>query len=216
MLENMHDVPYLKSKHFGPETVAIMTKVCTEVKGIIPKNIPCGVQILTGGSKEALAVAKACDFDFIRSEGFVFGHIGDEGFIESDAGALLRYRRNIDAENVSIFTDIKKKHSSHAITDDVSLIETAHAAEFFHSDGVVLTGTATGKPADIKELVHLKESCSLPIIVGSGVTVDNLSHYLLADAVIIGSHFKLNGNWVNDVSSERVQLFMNAFRKQLN
>lgn len=213
IIENMHDVPYVKSKHFGPETIAVMTKVCAEVKRLIPMKVPCGIQILTGGNREALAVAKACDFNFIRSEGFVFSHIGDEGFIDSDAGVLLRYRRNIDAEDVLIFTDIKKKHSSHTITNDVSLIETAHAAEFFHSDGVVLTGTCTGKPADARELIGLKQNCNLPIIIGSGVTVDNLNQYLSADALIIGSHFKIDGNWANDVSSNCVQLFMEAKNK---
>jgi len=48
--------------------------------------------------------------DFIRCEGFVFSHIGDEGWIDAEAGSLLRYRKMIDAENVLIFTDIKKKH----------------------------------------------------------------------------------------------------------
>jgi len=38
-------------------------------------------------------------------------------------------------------------HSSHAITQDVSLVETAKAAEFFLTDGIIVTGTATGQPA---------------------------------------------------------------------
>lgn len=38
--------------------------------------------------------------------------------------------------------------SSHAITQDVNLIETARAATFFMSDAVIITGTATGQPAE--------------------------------------------------------------------
>lgn len=59
---------------------------------------------------EALAIAKACNLNFVRTEGFVFSHIGDEGFTDANAGELLRYRKRIDAENVLVFTDIKKKH----------------------------------------------------------------------------------------------------------
>lgn len=66
--------------------------------------------MLACGNKEALAIANACNLDFVRTEGFVFSHIADEGFTNAMAGELLRYRRNIDAENVLIFTDIKKKH----------------------------------------------------------------------------------------------------------
>ena len=64
----------------------------------------------TGGNKEALAVAKACDADFVRVEGFVFSHVGDEGWTDSCAGELLRYRRHIGAEGVAVWTDIMKKH----------------------------------------------------------------------------------------------------------
>lgn len=67
-------------------------------------------QVLATGNREAIAIAKACNLNFIRAEGFVFSHVADEGFTDADAGVLLRYRRNINADNVMIFTDIKKKH----------------------------------------------------------------------------------------------------------
>ena len=37
--------------------------------------------------------------------------------------------------------------SAHSITSDVSLAETAKAAEFFLADGLIVTGNATGDPA---------------------------------------------------------------------
>lgn len=57
-----------------------------------------------------MAIAHSTRMDFIRCEGFVFGHVADEGYIDSCAGSLLRYRKNIGAENVQIYCDIKKKH----------------------------------------------------------------------------------------------------------
>jgi predicted TIM-barrel enzyme len=42
----------------------------------------------------------------------------------------LRYRRTIGAEDVRVFADIKKKHSAHAITTDVDIVETAKALSF--------------------------------------------------------------------------------------
>lgn len=70
----------------------------------------CICQILAGGNQEALAVSKACGLQFIRAECFVFSHIADEGLMNACAGPLLRYRKAIDAEEVLIFTDVKKKH----------------------------------------------------------------------------------------------------------
>lgn len=67
-------------------------------------------QVLAGGNQQALAVALAAGLDFIRAEGFVFSHVADEGLMNACAGELLRYRKRIGADNVNIFTDIKKKH----------------------------------------------------------------------------------------------------------
>ena len=92
---------------------------------------------MAGANKSALAVAQALDFQFIRCEGFVYSHVGDEGWMDSCAGELLRYRKTLGAEDIRIFCDIKKKHSSHFITQDVSIAETAKAADFFHADGVI-------------------------------------------------------------------------------
>lgn len=207
IIENMHDVPYMKG-HVGPEIVAGMTVVAKAIREAV--CLPLGIQILAGANKEALAVAKAADLDFIRAEGFVFGHVADEGYIDSCAGELMRYRKMIDADKVKVFTDIKKKHSSHAITSDVDIVETAHAAEFFLSDGLIVTGSSTGKAVDIRELDALRDSVNKPVLIGSGITVDNITDYWdYANAFIIGSHFKENGFWVNPISNERLLVFMN-------
>jgi membrane complex biogenesis BtpA family protein len=213
-IENMHDVPYLK-RTVGPEITSIMSVIGYEVKNIT--KLQCGIQILAGANKEALAAANSAGLDFIRAEGFVFAHVADEGLIESDAGELLRYRKQIDAENILIFTDVKKKHSSHTVTSDVDIVETAKAATFFLSDGVIVTGSTTGKEPDANEVKNVKETVNIPVIIGSGITVNNIEKYFrYADAFIIGSHFKKDGSWKNEVDSKRVKTFMeklNELRK---
>lgn len=187
-----------------------MTRVAIELrKAVNNRDLPIGIQILAGGNKQALAVAKAAQLQFIRAEGFVFGHLADEGYTDACAGDLLRYRKAIDAQDVLILTDVKKKHSSHAITADVTLAETVHAAEFFLSDGVVLTGQATGSPADEDELNSLFGRTKLPIVIGSGVTLDNVETYFpKSNALIIGSYFKEGGQWQFPLSEQRVVEFM--------
>lgn len=144
LIENMHDIPYVQSEHIGPEIIASMTRVSGEVKRILPTT-PCGIQVLASANCQALAIAKATGLQFIRAEGFVFAHVADEGITDACAGQLLRYRKQIDAGNVLVLADLKKKHSSHAITGDVSLLETVHAAEFFATDGVILTGNISAR-----------------------------------------------------------------------
>jgi hypothetical protein len=210
-IENMHDVPYLK-RNAGHEISSLMSVIGYEVKN--KSGLMCGIQILAGANTEALAAAHSAGLDFIRVEGFVFAHIADEGIIESDAGKLLRYRKLIGAENILIFTDIKKKHSSHSITNDVSITETAKAAEFFLSDGVVLTGKSTGEEANADELKSVRETTSLPVIIGSGITAGNIEkYYNLADAFIIGTYFKKDGRWENEVDHNRVKKFLNRCKE---
>ncbi|MBE9490477.1 MAG: BtpA/SgcQ family protein [Bacteroidetes bacterium] len=211
MIENMHDIPYIKDG-VGHEISTLMTLIAYEIKR--ETKLPIGIQILAGANKEALAVAKAASIDFIRAEGFVFAHTADEGIIEAQAGDLLRYRKQIDADAVAIFTDIKKKHSSHAITQDVTLLDTAKAARFFLSDGVIVTGNHTGEAVSIDELKTLKEPLDFPILVGSGITKNNVAAYLpICDAMIIGSYFKEHGYWENELSYERVVNFMESVKK---
>jgi len=212
MIENMHDVPYLKGK-VGHEVSTIMAMIAHEIKR--ETNLPIGVQILAGANKEALAAAKASGIDFIRAEGFVFAHIADEGIIEAQAGELLRYRKQIEANSIAVFTDIKKKHSSHAITQDVNLLDTAKAARFFLSDGVIVTGNHTGSSASLEELTELKEAIDFPVLVGSGITLENVKSYLpICDAMIVGSYFKEHGYWENELSYERVANFMELVKSK--
>jgi uncharacterized protein len=206
LVENMHDRPYLKG-HVGPEIVASITACCLALKnsGIIPREMTMGLQILAAANQEALAVAQAAQLDFIRAEGFVFAHVADEGLIQAQAGELLRYRKAIGADQVAIFTDIKKKHSSHAITADVDLAETAHAAEYFLADGLIVTGTRTAVPPSLAELEAVRQASHLPLLVGSGVAEDNIRSFLaVADAVIVGSSVKQKGDWRMPVDREAV------------
>src|SRR6185295_11178203 len=172
LIENTHDRPYLKTQ-VGPEIVAAMSVIGSEVRQAV--ELPLGIQVLAGANQSALAVALACDASFVRVEGFVFAHVADEGLIEASAGALLRYRRAIGADSVRVFADVKKKHSAHALTADVDLAETAQAAAFFLADGVIVSGVATGQPTSPEEVTSVARAVSVPTLVGSGITAENLS-----------------------------------------
>lgn len=207
-IENMHDRPYLKGG-VGPEITAAMTAIAREVKR--ETGLPLGIQVLAAANREALAIAHASGADFVRVEGFVYAHVADEGVIESCAGELLRYRRQIGAERVLIFADIKKKHSAHAVTADVSVVETAKAAEFFLADGVIVTGATTGEPASADEVREVVGSTRVPVLVGSGITPQNLSRFAAAHGFIVGSSVKQGGLWCNAMDREAVRTLARAF-----
>jgi membrane complex biogenesis BtpA family protein len=209
IMENTHDRPYLKGSA-GPEIVAAMAAIGVEIRRAVP--LPLGVQILAGANMATMAVAHACGAVFVRVEGFVFAHVADEGIIESSAGELLRYRRTIGADGVRVFADIKKKHSAHAITADVDLVETAKAAEFFLADGVIVSGVATGQPTDPNEVRAVADAVSIPTLVGSGVTPENIASLAAADALIVGSSVKEGGVWSARLDADRLRSVATAFQ----
>jgi hypothetical protein len=212
VLENMHDVPYLRGA-VGPEIVAAMTVIGQAIKA--EARLPVGIQILAGANMEAMAVAHAAGLDFIRAEGYVFAHVADEGLIESSAAKLLRYRKLIGAERVQVWADVKKKHSSHAITADISLGATAEAVEFMRGDAVIVTGNVTGDAPQQSDVAEVKAHCHLPVLLGSGVTAENMAEfYDAADGFIIGSYFKVEGNWKNAVDPQRIQTLMTMIERQ--
>jgi uncharacterized protein len=209
-IENMHDVPYLRGA-VGPEIVAAMTLIGSEVKAQC--GLPVGIQILAGANLEAMAVAHAADLDFIRAEGYAYAHVADEGLIQSSAAGLLRYRRMIGAEKVQVWTDVKKKHSAHAITADVSLGETAETVEFMGADCVIVTGSATGKSPMIADVLEAKSHCNLPVVLGSGINKQNVKEfYNHADGFIVGSFFKVDGHWANAIDPTRINEFMDVLK----
>jgi membrane complex biogenesis BtpA family protein len=207
IIENMHDVPYLKGE-VGPEIVAAMTAIGIEVKAEC--GLPVGIQILAGANIQAMAVAHAAGLDFIRAEGYAYAHVADEGIIEASAAKLLRYRKLIGAESVQVWADVKKKHSAHAITADVSLGQTAETVEFMNADCVIVTGSVTGEAPQITDVKEAKSHCHLPVMLGSGISEANIDQfYKEADGFIIGSSFKVDGLWSNTVDPVRITQFVN-------
>jgi membrane complex biogenesis BtpA family protein len=209
-LENMHDRPYLKGG-VGPEVTAAMTAIAREVKR--ETGLVLGIQVLAAANREAVAVALACGAEFVRVEGFVFAHVADEGVIESCAGELLRYRRAIGAQRVLVLADIKKKHGAHAITGDVSLAETARAAELFLADGVIVTGAASGDEASPEDVQSAARAVRLPVLVGSGISARNLGRFAGAHGFIVGSSLKQGGIWSNPLDRTAVEALARAFTR---
>ena len=109
-------------------------------------------------------------------------------------------------KGIAVLADVKKKHSAHALTADVDIVETVRAADFFRADGVVVPGSSTGHPADSLELRKIKAATGdrVPVVIGSGITPENAIDFACADAFIVGSYFKEKGDWRNDLSPDRI------------
>lgn len=207
IVENHGDIPFARPDRFGPETAACMAVMTDAVRRV--SALPVGVNILANGAIQALAVAKAAGAAFIRVNQWSNAYVANEGLIDGPAGDAARYRAWLHARTVRIFADVHVKHGAHAITADRTIGELARDNEFFDADVAIATGQRTGDPTTMEELRTVAAGTSLPVVVGSGVTPDNVEDMLtVADAVIVASWLKRDGVWWNSVDPDRLRLFM--------
>ena len=210
MLENFGDRPFFP-RNVPPWTTAHMAALAVETRRRF--DIPLGINVLRNDGRSALAVAHAADAQFIRVNVLAGARVTDQGVLEGVAHDLLRDRKLLGAEETRILADVNVKHS--APLGAVKLeSEVADLIDRAGADGIIVSGTGTGKAADVNELERVKAvSGETPVFVGSGTSLDSVEDYLAsADGFIVGSFFKVDGKVENPVDAARVKEFMNKVR----
>ncbi|MEN0616557.1 BtpA/SgcQ family protein [Klebsiella indica] len=207
IVENHGDIPFSKPEDIGPETAALMAVITDNIRRRFP--VPLGINVLANAAIPALATALAGGADFVRVNQWANAYIANEGFIEGAAAKALRYRNQLQANHIRVFADSHVKHGSHAIVADRSIPELTRDVEFFEADAVIATGQRTGDSATLSEIDEIRSATSLPLLVGSGVTPDNVVEILSrTQGVIVASTLKEEGVWWNPVERARVKHFM--------
>src|SRR4029079_3132553 len=95
--------------HVPPETVAGMSRVLTVLRQ--KTKLPLGVNVLRNDGISALAIAAACEAQFVRINVISWAMLADQGIIEGRAAEIARYRKMLGA-HVLIFTDCLTKHAA--------------------------------------------------------------------------------------------------------
>ncbi len=212
IVENAGDIPFSKDTEIGLETVASVAALVGPI--IEESGLPVGINMLANGALQALAVAKATGANFVRVNQWVNAYVANEGIVEGPAGRALRYRSAIKGDDIKIFADVHVKHGAHAIVADRSIAEQTRDAVFFDADVLIATGQRTGDSTQVGEVQAIKEGTDLPIIVGSGFQLSDVSAlFEFADGAIVGSSLKYDGVWWNPVELERVCKLMDAVRQ---
>ncbi len=211
IVENHGDIPFAKPDDIGPETAAHMAVACDRIRR--ETGLPIGVNVLANAALHALAVASASGARFVRVNQWANAYVANEGILDGAAGAAMRYRRELGAQEVRVFADAHVKHGAHAIVQDRPIAELVRDVEFFGADAVIATGQRTGHTADLDYIGGIRAAATVPTLVGSGVTLDNVAAILaIVDGVIVASSLKVGGGWWNPVDPERARQFVKRAR----
>ncbi|MGQ0722709.1 MAG: BtpA/SgcQ family protein [Candidatus Eiseniibacteriota bacterium] len=206
IVENFGDAPFAKDR-VPPVTVAAVAVVCREVRR--DHNVPLGVNVLRNDALAALSIAQVTGCDFVRVNVHVGAVVADQGIIEGKARETLLLRRELRSD-VLVFADVRVKHAR-PLGGEADLVDEARETrERGLADALILSGVATGRPADPADLRRVREALpGTPVLAGSGVTLANLAEFWrAADGMIVGSALKAGGDARAPVDPGRAREFL--------
>jgi len=209
MIENFGDAPF-RATEVDPHTVAAMTAVARCVRRAV--ELPLGINVLRNDARAALAIATCCEAAFVRINVHVGVYATDQGIIEGRADETLRYRRRLNS-SVAILADVHVKHA--VPMSNPSIAEAAEETAYRgKADGLIVSGTATGKPTSLDDLRAVRDAVrDRPIYVGSGASASSIKElFQFADGAIVGTAVKQDGRTTAPVDPARAKAFIQAAR----
>ncbi len=205
IIENFRDNPFFKK--VGPETVAAMTYIASRVKENV--DVPIGLCVLQSDGIAAVAISKSVEASFIRIPYYTETYVVDTGLMDSIAAELQRYKKNLGCD-VKVLADVHIKHGYPLAQRNIE-----YSAEDAYyrglADAIIITGRKTGGETRVEDVKVVREALpEIPIIVGSGVSTENVEKYLpFVDGIIVGTSLKKGGITEEEVDPKRVRELMN-------
>lgn len=185
LIENDNDKPHTE---FANEAqIASFSVIASEV--CKKARIPVGVQMMLNDWRASFAIAKSVGAKFTRLDVFV-DHVSSEwGEINPVPEEIISHKSDIYPE-LLLLTDIQVKYK--AMLKPRPLEVSAELAIKHGSDGLVITGQATGVETPIEKIGEVREKFpEFPIFVGAGVNEKNIrEQFSVANGAIIGSSIK--------------------------
>ena len=209
-IENFGDVPFTKGS-VAPETIAAMAAAGRAIREAVKLSV--GFNVLRNDARAALALCAVCGGKFIRVNVHTGAMLTDQGLIEGNAYETLRYRQRV-CPGTQIFADVHVKHA--VPLGNWTIADAARdTVERGLADALIVSGAGTGLAAELADVERVRRTCpATKILLGSGVTIENIRDYLpAADGFIVASSLKLNGRLSNPVDAKRVAALARAISK---
>ncbi|MEB3773410.1 MAG: BtpA/SgcQ family protein [Desulfurococcales archaeon] len=213
IVENYGDQPYKIDAGMGE--VASISIIVKELKKEI--SIPVGLNILRNSGYEAVYAAILSGASFIRINNLCEVRVSPEGVLYPAAHGIARALMELDSYDIVekgelvIFADVGVKHS-YPIHCRYDIQETARECverAGFRIGGLVVTGGRSGEEPGLgvaEDASIVARQLRVPLLVGSGISHDNLPIYWkYVDGFIVGTSTKIGGQVENPVSIEKAR-----------
>jgi uncharacterized protein len=203
MFGNENDRPYVLRA--PPEGLAAMTAIVEQVKPHL--KVPFGVNYLWD-PEASVAIGAVTGARFVR-EIFTGVFASDMGVWQPDCAKATRLRHALGRDDMKMLFNINAEFS---YSLDQRPIELRAQSAVFSSkaDAILVSGPLTGQAVNQSDLRRVSETVKdRPVFANTGVNKDNVADILsIASGVIVGTHFKIDGDTWSPVDAERVKRFM--------
>lgn len=173
-----------------PQTVARMSALGRAFRKEYP-DMQLGIIVQAHDAIAPLAIADAADAHFVRLKIFVGAAVNAEGMRNALSVAATRYRSDIARPDIKIYADVHDRTCT-PLTP-VSNETAALWAQSMGADSIIITGSSF---EDTLSRIGAARSAGVkrPILIGGGVSADNVAKALeAADAVIVSTSLLRDG-----------------------
>jgi len=167
----------------------------------IDTKMDIGVNVLPNEYEKAFEIAHKYGGKFIQLD-FISGRYERDRAIDVDD--YLSYRNRYP--NIKVLGGVWPKYYTPV---KGSNLEEDLKMGMKLCDAIVVTGQGTGKETPLDKIKYFRSVIgNFPLIIGAGLTADNINQMEWVDGAIVGSYFKPGGATTAKVDRELVKKFM--------
>ena len=213
LIANEFSLPY------QPKADAVTIGAMGYVVGRLKEDIrvPFGVNVVLN-PMASLELAASTGASFIRSA-FTGTYMGENGVVNTDVSATVRRKKALGLDHLKMLYKVNPESDAYLVPRD---IKTITKSIIFHCapDALCVSGASAGSETSTDFMSEVRSVAgNVPVFCNTGcnakTAVDKLIH---SDGACVGTTFKKDGKFENNVEPERVVEFMNIvkeFRKTL-
>ena len=205
MFGNENDRPYVFKAPI--EAVAAFARIVEAVKPGL--KVPFGINYLWD-PEASVALGAVTGASFVR-EIFTGLFASDMGLWQPDCAKAARLRSSLGRADMKLLFNINAEFA-HSLDERPIELRAKSAVFSSLADAILVSGPLTGQPADQSDLKKVRDAVKeVPVLANTGVNIGNVKDVLaIADGIIIGTHFKVDGITWNKVDGGRVKRFMDV------
>jgi membrane complex biogenesis BtpA family protein len=206
MFSNEFSLPYLTT--VKTETTAAMARIIGELMHEI--KVPFGVNVLWD-PLASIDLAAATGARFIRE--IITGvYASDFGLWNTNVGATVRHKMAL-APDLKMLYNIVPEAATYL--GNRNIVDIAKSTVFNNRpDALCVSGLTAGAETDTQILSSVKKAVPDTIVLcNTGCRLENVDRQLaVSDGAVVGSTFKVDGNFDNLVDPARVKAFMDKVK----